>query len=204
MQTYEEEYFKSQRYGKKEVAIKELYLRFLKWAHADQGKGKSALDVGAALGYVVRLLEEFGYRSIGLEISQHACQQSGLGNRMVQGNAENFVLAPCSFNLVTCFEVIEHLQNPKAALGRFHEVLTHDGRLLLTTPTRFGSFVSRQDKYHPSVKSWREWVTLLDEVGFSECRHESYGMTPRILGKYRVIMNPWPGPATHILVEATK
>mgnify|MGYP001583979578 CR=1 FL=1 len=204
MQAYEEEYFKSQRYSEKEEAVKELYLYFLKWAHADHGKGKSALDVGASLGYVVRLLEELGYNSVGLEISQYACEHSGLGERMIHGDAESFAFEPCSLDLVTCFEVVEHLQNPKAALARFHEVLKHDGRLVVTTPTHFGSFISRQNKHHPSVKSWHEWVALLDEVGFSEHRHESYGMTPRILGRYRVTMNPWPAPATHIVFEATK
>lgn len=212
MQTYGEEYFKSQHYGEKEVAVKELYLRFLKWAHINQGNGKSALDVGASFGYVVRLLEELGYNSIGLEVSQYACEQSGLGNRMINGNAEDFAFEPCSFDLITAFEVIEHLPNPKNALNVIYQTLKPRGTFLMTTPTGFGdvllqlysTFTGREAKLeqHCSVFPFEDWKAILESVGFTEIESSKYFLTPIIKGKYRKLGSPFP--PTNVAIQCLK
>ena len=38
------------------------------------------------------------------------------------------------FSLITCFDVLEHLEDPASALGRFAESMTEDGKLFVTVP----------------------------------------------------------------------
>jgi SAM-dependent methyltransferase len=180
--------------------VKELYFGFLKWAKLTNGVGRTALDIGTGFGYVVDLLTHLGYNAIGLDISNFACQKNVFD--VVQADGSMLPFNEKTFDLITVFETIEHFNNSERALHDIARCLTSNGHVLLTTPTRFGSTISGQNKYHPSVKSWCEWITLLNETGFSKYGHESYGITPRIFGKYRVMMHPWPIPATHMVVQA--
>jgi protein-L-isoaspartate O-methyltransferase len=58
---YDSRYFES--YAKKKASIDALYACFMKWAGVLDGRGKSALDIGAAFGYTVELLERLGYEA---------------------------------------------------------------------------------------------------------------------------------------------
>ena len=63
-------------YDKKKVAIQRLYFDVLRWgmerSNFDvlKGKGKVAVDVGSAHGYVVDLLSKLGYFACGCELSK--------------------------------------------------------------------------------------------------------------------------------------
>lgn len=197
--TYDANYFRG--YAEKKDAIQHLYLRFLKWANVLDGKGKTALDAGAATGHIVELLKKLGYDAVGLDISAYACSQA---TGVVQGDAEDPPFPNNSFNLITCFEVLEHLGNPFTALYRLYELLKPEGVLVATTPTPFGSKISRQNKYHPSLQPPEKWIEMFDGLPFN-FETMPYILTPRIFGEYRFISHLlFDRFATHIAIKAKK
>lgn len=93
-----------------------------------------------------------------------------------EGNAESFpVCAPASWDVVTSFQVIEHLYHPERMIGMARELLKDDGLLLITTPNLdcISRLVhgGRWQGYrfdHVSLKSSQEWNELILSLGFEK------------------------------------
>jgi len=96
-----------------------------------EGKGSSALDVGARAGVQTEWLKQRGYQvtSIDVEPQFEGCLQ-------VDAN-ERLPFADKSFDLVWCSEVIEHLRDPAFALSELRRVAKPGGLLVLTTPNSY-------------------------------------------------------------------
>lgn len=98
------------------------------------------LDVGCALGDFLAASAEAGWEAHGLEISAWAVAEargrSGLDVR--QGTLETAEFPPATFDLITMWDVLEHLPDPRHALGRCHELLRAGGYVALTTPNTGG------------------------------------------------------------------
>ena len=95
-----------------------------------------ALDVGAAAGFASRVLLERGWSVRAIEPSEpaRAALCAALGpDALVGRTLEDAPLAPGSFELVTLFDVLEHLPDPLAALARARELLASGGRLVIET-----------------------------------------------------------------------
>lgn len=95
----------------------------------------SYLDIGAGRGQLITQL------AAGLPVEAHACDyHTELFNvasapiAKVNLNVEKLPYADASFDLVTCSEVIEHVENYRALVREAHRVLKKDGLLILTTP----------------------------------------------------------------------
>jgi SAM-dependent methyltransferase len=169
---YGEWFFESRyRYFRKRLPIKRLYLHLISWAEREtglnltMGKGKTALDVGCAYGFVVELLGELGYEAYGVDVSKFALIR-GVENTVL-GDAEHLPFKESSFDLVTCFETIEHLRNPERALKAVQRVLKPGGVLLISTPTpgppaTMIHVLSRKPaSFHPSLRPVSRWVESL-------------------------------------------
>jgi len=95
-----------------------------------------ALDVGCGPGLFLEVLREAGWDVAGLEPSAHArkAAESRLGRGVVRSRTlaeARFV--PGSFDLVTFWDVLEHLPDPLDALRRARALLAPTGRLVLET-----------------------------------------------------------------------
>lgn len=91
------------------------------------------LDVGASSGdFVAAVAEE---REIeGLELSEQAVREArSRGLQMHCGSVEEFE-PDSSYSMITAFDVIEHLREPRLFLRRLRSWLANDGRLVLTLP----------------------------------------------------------------------
>jgi SAM-dependent methyltransferase len=94
------------------------------------------LDVGCGFGFFVEALEDRGYEPSGLEISEYACDRARerTGAPIVAGSAERaFPFGAGSFDAVTMFDVIEHLEDYEAALVECRRVLRPGGGLFVIT-----------------------------------------------------------------------
>jgi 2-polyprenyl-3-methyl-5-hydroxy-6-metoxy-1,4-benzoquinol methylase len=98
------------------------------------------LDVGCAAGYFLRVLKEHGHDVHGVELSHAIAKEAvaALGaDRVHIGTLDDAVAAmdyrPASFDLVTLWDVIEHVPDPQSVLRRLRELVRPDGRLLLET-----------------------------------------------------------------------
>lgn len=170
---FDEEYFKGFEYLMREHLLKRHILEVVEWASRVSsfdlldGKGKTALDVGCAYGYAVDVLESFGYDSYGVDISKHSLRQAKQ-NRTAH-------LAVCDvqkglpfknevFDLITCFEVLEHLKNPLHAIKNVFDSCKNI--MICTTPNRAVEKPIKRalrdfDKTHISVKTPWEWKRYL-------------------------------------------
>jgi SAM-dependent methyltransferase len=93
------------------------------------------LDVGCYAGTFLTLAREAGFRVTGLELSRWATgiARARLGGRVARGGLPALPFGPGRFDVVTGWDVIEHLAAPREALAAIHRVLRPGGLLALST-----------------------------------------------------------------------
>jgi len=96
------------------------------------------LDVGCGTGGMLGVLGSFGGEVYGLDYSAAAlsfCQQRGWPAQFLfEGRAEALPFGNNHFEVVSMFDLLEHLSDDLAALNEAHRVLKPGGWLLLTVP----------------------------------------------------------------------
>ena len=106
------------------------------------------LDVGAATGYFIKIAENRGWNAEGLEISQYAVDQARKQNLNVrQGTLSVADYQPEAFDLVTLWDVIEHLSNPKSDILTVYNILKRGGVIAINTPDTSSFFAKLTGKY---------------------------------------------------------
>ncbi len=101
------------------------------------------LDAGSGSGFFLDVAQEHGWRTYGSEYDPAIvaqCRDRGI--KMWQGQLMEDSFAGNSFDVITSFEVLEHLPEPLKELELFHKFLRPGGLLYLTTPN-FGSIGRR-------------------------------------------------------------
>ena len=96
--------------------------------------GRSLLDVGAYIGVFVEVARAAGWDACGVEPSAwavHAARQRGLP--IFQGTQASPQLAGRRFDVITMWDVIEHVDNPATELSRAYQLLKPGGWLAVHT-----------------------------------------------------------------------
>ncbi|MEZ4866403.1 MAG: class I SAM-dependent methyltransferase [Caldilineaceae bacterium] len=143
-------------------------------------QGGYVLDIGCGTGgFLHALCESSCFQGIGVDISHYALQVAQ--RQQIQGvcaNARDCCLAPASFDIVTLWEVIEHIPEPLAALADIRRLLRPGGIMLLSTPNSqsWQAHLWRQywqgweSPRHLQIFSWATVERLLDATGFQLTR----------------------------------
>jgi ubiquinone/menaquinone biosynthesis C-methylase UbiE len=110
------------------------------WA-AQVAKGRAVLDAGCGTAYGCRLLAGCGAREVtGVDIAGSVLEAvSPTMPESVQlyvGDLRGLDFPDDSFELVVCFEVVEHLEDPFVVLDELARVLSPGGLLLVSSPNR--------------------------------------------------------------------
>jgi SAM-dependent methyltransferase len=96
---------------------------------------RKAVDVGCGSGRNMELLSHHADWVVGVDRSSTALELAAAhGFATTCADAEAIPLADSSVDLLTAFDVLEHLDDDLAGLDEFHRVLRPDGLLLLTVP----------------------------------------------------------------------
>lgn len=119
-----------------DISHKKMYEAFAK--RFMEKKCGNILDVGAGLGFFVKFAEEIlGWDSYGVEISKEGCnfakEKLNL-NKIFCGRIEETDFEKESFDIITMWDVIEHLLEPRPVLKKCYELLKDEGFLFLHTP----------------------------------------------------------------------
>src|SRR5271166_3442433 len=110
-------------------AIIESFLRRLV-KHA-----RVAVDVGCGSGRNMQLLSHYSDRVIGLDRSPAALKlASAQGHPTACVDGQSIPLADSSVDLLSAFDVLEHLDDDMRALSEFQRILRPSGFLLVTVP----------------------------------------------------------------------
>lgn len=117
------------------IGRRRIMAAFLRDICRKLGRRPEIVDVGCGTGANLLLLNEFG-EARGIDVAEDAlafCRERGLA-KVELGSAEELPLPDSSVDLVTAFDVVEHLDDDLAGLKEFRRVLKPDGRILLFVP----------------------------------------------------------------------
>ena len=94
-----------------------------------------ALDIGAAGGGNTRVLRELAWQAVALEYGGEGAEVCALrGIPVVRADATRLPVGPAGLDLVVAFDVLEHIEDDKAAVRGVFEALRPGGRLLVAVP----------------------------------------------------------------------
>lgn len=74
---------------------------------------------------------------VGVDISQEQLDKNTILNEKILGDLEGDVLPPDSFDLIVCWDVLEHLPRPTLALKNFAHTARKGGLVLIASPNVF-------------------------------------------------------------------
>jgi SAM-dependent methyltransferase len=109
------------------------------WWAAQAVAGHEVLDAACGTAYGSAILAAAGAsRVVGVDLDPEALASvAPPGNvELIVGDVRKLPLGDDAFDVVVCFETIEHIEDGAAALREFSRVLRPDGVLLLSSPNR--------------------------------------------------------------------
>lgn len=129
---------------------------YLQWNHFEvlrslPAEPLSILDVGCGLGGFVAACQRAGHDAYGLDWSERAIAAGRAyfnANNLFNGTLEEFVRSSTrkKWDVVTLFEVLEHLEEPRPFISQIRELLRPGGRLMMSVPNR-----DRRPNLHDSM-----------------------------------------------------
>ncbi len=116
------------------------------------------LDLGAGMGGTSVALALAGAAPLAFEYNRAYCDiirlraaRYDLTLPIASGAGERLPFANASFDLAICWDVVEHVQDPKRLLSELARVLRPGGRALLTVINRYAF---RDPHYHMPLLNW--------------------------------------------------
>ena len=138
------------------------------------GNGRTLLDVGAYIGVFVDVARQAGWDAIGVEPSEWAvnyAREQGLP--VLQGTMESAALVGRQFDVVTMWDVIEHVADPSGELQKAYDLLKPGGYIAVHTMD-IDSLMAKATgprwpwlmEMHIHYFSQRTLSRMLEKVGF--------------------------------------
>ncbi len=139
------------------------------------------LDIGCSCGYFMEVAAASGFEVEGLEFSRAAIAAAdpSIRPRIYCSSVDEFESSQ-SYDLITAFDLIEHVPQPKDFLRKVRRLLAPGGWLAMATPDaghslRYlmgSSWPMLQPMQHLTIFSRRAMRLALEEAGFSEISFE--------------------------------
>lgn len=145
------------------------------------------LDIGCALGEFMKLAKSKGFNVSGSEVSEFAASEatqklpdSNIFTQDIQ--KEQLPIPDNSFDLITMFDVIEHMSRPFDALLEANRLLRPGARIVVVTSnanslTRFlkgSNWVGTADTTHTYLFTAFTLGFLLERTGFDRIKTKTY------------------------------
>lgn len=94
------------------------------------------LDVGCSTGLFLNAMRESGWDVEGVELNQYAVEyaRKTFGLTIYQGTLEEVNFPDASFDVITLWDVLEHVHNPRITLSEIARILKPGGLLALSLP----------------------------------------------------------------------
>lgn len=128
-------------------------IRRQKWRLPAWKEGGRLLDVGCGWGEYPSIMSHLGWQVVGVEISRQAVvlgqEKYGLDVRC--GTVESQQFPDQSFDVVTLWDVLEHLAYPSETLSEIYRILRPEGWLLITVPNSWSL------QAHLFGDAWAQW-----------------------------------------------
>jgi SAM-dependent methyltransferase len=111
------------------------FRRCVRFVETNSPKGR-ILDVGCAAGFFVKAASDAGWDATGVEPCRWLADYgaSRLGLKIVPSNLRDARFADASFDVVTMWDVLEHVPDPPAELREVFRILRPGGLLVVNYP----------------------------------------------------------------------
>jgi 2-polyprenyl-3-methyl-5-hydroxy-6-metoxy-1,4-benzoquinol methylase len=192
------------------LIVSEHVGRYL-WA-AQLADGLKVLDAGCGTGYGIAILEDAGAgHVVGVDVSAEAVASASQANpgprvEVRLGDVQALPFSDGEFDLVVCFEVIEHVSEHEAVLDELARVVRPGGTLCISTPNR--RIYPPGNPYHLHEYTPEEFAgALAERFSHVELYRQSAWLTSAILNDAefaaresdasfspRAVKLPWGGP----------
>jgi SAM-dependent methyltransferase len=145
------------------------------------------LDVGFGAGTLMRAAADAGWSVAGTEVAPAAAEAvRGLGLEVHLGDLSELELPKRSFDVVSFVEVVEHVPDAQALLGRAAGLLRAGGAVYLTTPNGRGiSAMALRERWsvmappdHLQLFSVKGVKSALRRAGLSTTSVQTHGVNP--------------------------
>lgn len=139
--------------------------------------GKRVLDAACGEGYGSAMLASVARDVVGVDIDEisitHARERYGATTnlRYERRDATALDFADASFDVVTCFETLEHVEAQQAMLDGFVRLLAKDGVLIVSSPDKhtYSEVAGFRNEFHVR-ELYREELTALLKPRFADVR----------------------------------
>ena len=175
-------------------------------AHMPRGRW---LDIGIGRGDLIRLAAAtFDVR--GMDVSPHAASglPAEIRKRVTVGDIETTQIPEPTYDVVTAFNILEHLRCPLAVIRKVRGALKPGGVFIGSMPsnthiigTLHTAITNYFDKTHRSCYKVPTWRKAFSKAGFGDARFFGEVMLDGVICKY--IDSPlWPHIALNLMFVA--
>jgi len=153
--------------------------------------GKSILDIACGVGYSGPKFIEAGALSYnGVDINEKLIDYAKkyYGSDLISYSVGDITTFNNNkmYDLITCYETIEHVKNYEAAIQNLHSLLKSGGMLFISSPNRIvtsPNALTINDKpsneFHTQEFILEELLSILNDNGFSAGKDNLYGQRQR-------------------------
>lgn len=180
---YDKRYFETKEKDRHMLRYKEKYSHFYSTARGLIGcfSPKNVLDVGCGTGALVHAFINLGVKAYGVDVSKDAIsiakekvkerlrdvKEEDLPFYILDVEEEILPFQDDYFDLITAFELMEHLCSYEHCLNEIKRVLNPEGHFIMVTH-KLGSIYSFGDETHRNIQAKEEWIELFKKHGFFE------------------------------------
>ena len=170
------------------VTIREHLLRYV-WA-LQNVKDKEILDIACGTGYGMYLMSYFAKSVSGYDYNKDAINEAKkfpyhcnccLEIRNLEDNKPLSNYKHKKFDVITCFETIEHLENPERLLENIKNHLNSKGIFYFSTPNK--KDLKDNSRWHKNAFNKSKWTLLLEKYFSNAVRKELWGQDQLGLSK---------------------
>lgn len=205
-------------------------LGIIKKAHPS---AKKILDVACAYGDFLKICEDNGFQTFGGDISSYALSLAKKKSKakLFQFNAqkEKLPFNDKFFDVVTVFDLVEHLSDCQHLFQETHRILKKGGLFFISTYNKQGKLfqlvekliwkrIFQEDRTHINVQNYRYWEQALEKAGFEKITSKGillYGFPPSVVLRQKfarwrlptlkkIIFSPFPFLWGNIYILARK
>lgn len=137
-------------------------------------KEKNALDISCGTGYGTKILAAITQSVVGVDISEDAinfatANYTSPNLSFEVGDILDMEFSADCFDVITCFETVEHVSNQEKCFNELYRVLSEGGTLMISSPNRKLTSPSKSindlpdNKFHTKEYLPNEFISLISE-----------------------------------------
>ncbi len=133
-------------------------------------QGKKILDIACGEGYGTNILSTKAIHVTGIDIDSKTIDNANIKYKnenleFKNGDIKKIPVADNSFDLITCFETIEHVDEQEKILTELKRVLTDNGILIISTPEKsnYSDKTNHKNPFHKKELYGYEFKEMIDK-----------------------------------------